>query len=369
MERYFEKSEIRWLPLTIFVAGYCRYLFKTCGYHLDRGMVLVTDSEIQARQFITLYCEGPSSNGVLINNRTRKKKHPENFQVGLLVIQKQSIETEIEDFLSEGGFLPIAVCGGILPEYLRENHYIFRVHRKDLEEMSNSLWWENINKLCSFIIENPLRVCERVRRIERMDTIPQCKNMVEMRYIFRFLQGVFMVYSEYLIETEMESKVKEFMGKYCKEMLCRIEGFVNFASGEEITRYFSELVWEYLLKHSNVLVSSEEDICGKETMALEKENIIFFDEKFYFFPLKLLMKICEPLLQNKSEPELKKLLKSEGILYCNSSDYTVKKTLTNVYGAKVRPRFLWVYKEYLLSPDNLRLEDVFLKEKQRGANE
>lgn len=111
---------------------------------------------------------------------------------------------------------------------LDENTIFFECTVRIWKKCPNSLWWENINKLCSFIIENPLRVCERVRRIERMDTIPQCKNMVEMRFIFRFLQGVFMVYSEYLIETEMESKVKEFMGKYCKEMLCRIEGFVNF---------------------------------------------------------------------------------------------------------------------------------------------
>ena len=86
---------------------------------------------------------------------------------------------------------------------------------------------------------------------------------------------------------------------------------------------------------------------------------MLFDEAYYYFPVNLLTRICEPLLQTCSMPQLKRQLREESIIHCNSADYTVKKEVVLVYGVKETQRFIWVYKDKLLSPDNLRLEDVF----------
>ena len=81
------------------------------------------------------------------------------------------------------------------------------------------------------------------------------------------------------------------------------------------------------------------------------------------------MEICKPLLATMSETELKKRLKSEGIIKCDSADYTSKKTICSEYDQKERIRLLWVYKEKILSPDNLQLEDVFTKNNEGGNEE
>lgn len=87
-----------------------------------------------------------------------------------------------------------------------------------------------------------------------------------------------------------------------------------------------------------------------------------YNDHYYFLPPHLFMEICEPLLQTASEPEVKRNLKEVGILHCNSADYSVKKDIVNVFGAKERIRMFWLCKEMLEFPDNLRLEDAFANE-------
>ena len=133
----------------------------------------------------------------------------------------------------------------------------------------------------------------------------------------------------------------------------------EFASGMELLEILSSLVWGNLYDNEDIFVADIEKINIAIYDALRENSAVLFDEKFYYFPPKLLINICQPLLETASEPELKRRLRDEGIIYCNSADYTVKKEIVNVYGAKERPRFILVKKEALLSLDNLMLEDVF----------
>ena len=368
MGQNIETGKIGWLPLTLYVGGYARYLLGVSGYRLEEGLVLVADDEMQARQFVYRYCDGMCNNGRIIHTWKIRRLYPENYEVGFFLLKNQSREDEVLDFLSEKNFFPVVVCGGILPEYLRKNKYIFRLRKRDLEEISQKEWWQENEVLYNFIIQNPLKLCEHFRRIERSNAVASYDGPYELEQLFCFFTGIAVTYAEYLKETETEACEMNFKANYVEEAECRLKQISEFSSGEDIVIRFSELVWEYLADHSEIVLIEGDKIESKDLEALNDERVILFNLDYYFFPPKLWLNICTPLLQSMSEPEVKKCLKNEGILYCNSADYTTKKTITTVYGEKLRPRFLWIYKRVLLSEDNLRLEDAFYKESQEGEN-
>ena len=179
------------------------------------------------------------------------------------------------------------------------------------------------------------------------------------KIIFSVLAGIGAIYAAYLRKKYPERYVVDFLVKYIDETKKRLQDISEFASGMELLEILSSLVWGNLYDNEDIFVADIEKINIAIYDALRENSAVLFDEKFYYFPPKLLINICQPLLETASEPELKRRLRDEGIIYCNSADYTVKKEIVNVYGAKERPRFILVKKEALLSLDNLMLEDVF----------
>lgn len=187
--------------------------------------------------------------------------------------------------------------------------------------------------------------------------VTEYEDAEELRNLFNFFMGVGTVYSTYIRKNLSEREAFNFLEWYKQETRKRLRQISDFASGEELQEIIASLVWSYITAAKSVILVEVNKIDRKAYKVPKENYVIVYDDRFYYFPPELLMKICEPLLQTVSEPELKKRLKGDGIIYCNSADYTVKKALVNIYGVQVRQRFLWVNKEYLFSLDNLRLED------------
>lgn len=187
--------------------------------------------------------------------------------------------------------------------------------------------------------------------------VTEYEDAEELRNLFNFFMGVGTVYSTYIRKNLSEREAFNFLEWYKQETRKRLRKISDFASGEELQEIIASLVWSYITAAKSVILVEVNKIDRKAYKVPKENYVIVYDDRFYYFPPELLMKICEPLLQTVSEPELKKRLKGDGIIYCNSADYTVKKALVNIYGVQVRQRFLWVNKEYLFSLDNLRLED------------
>lgn len=281
-------------------------------------------------------------------------------------------EEEIIEFLAEEGFLPVVVCGGILPDYLRNGRYIFRLKKEDVESVSTRQFEDKIADFRAYVVGNIPEVCGILGSLDRSMAIGEFRGNHYEKKIFKTFIGVARIYARYLQKTKTESEVWEFFQKYVKEAEKRIRKMPEFGSSEELTEMISSMVWDYISANKQVVLTEKTMLTGEMYEALKKDIFILFDDEYYYFPPRLLMTICEPLLQTSSEPELKKHLREGGVLYCNSADYTVKKNIMTVYGTKERPRFLWVHKEFLLSPDNLRLEDIFVdneNEKEEDDNE
>lgn len=187
--------------------------------------------------------------------------------------------------------------------------------------------------------------------------VTEYEDAEELRNLFNFFMGVGTVYSTYIRKNLSEREAFNFLEWYKQETRKRLRQISDFASGEELQEIIASLVWSYITAAKSVILVEVNKIDRKAYKVPKENYVIVYDDRFYYFPPELLMKMCEPLLQTVSEPELKKRLKGDGIIYCNSADYRVKKALVNIYGVQVRQRFLWVNKEYLFSLDNLRLED------------
>lgn len=360
MGGYSEKSQINWLPMTIYSGSFLRFIMEDFGYVLGEGIIIVADDEIQAANFVTEYIQKTQGNGYRIASCKRQKKYPENFCCGLLVVNKYTNEQKIFEYLMQPDFLPVVVAGGLLPEYLRRQKYIFRLHKNE----NNIDFSGDVKEFKNYIIHNVPVICQVLKRIKSCIAITEYNGRKEYKKSFEFFYALGSVYAEYLRSIHSEREVVEFLKLYEHETLIRLEQIPDFASGEDIPETISALIWDFLVEHKNVIVADINNIDGEVYEAICNNYAVLFDTKFYYFSQELLMKMCTPLLVTMSEVELKKKLKSEGMISCNSCDYTVKKMICNVFGIRERKRFLWVQKDTLFFRDNLKLEDVFYNNNQ-----
>lgn len=362
-----EFGKIAWLPLVIYGSSFLRYIAADNGCELDDGFVIVADNEIQARRFVTEYIQKNGDNDCLIKSWKKRREYPENYCCGFLVLKKYITLEEADDFLSEKDFLPIVICGGLFPDCLKSNRYIFRLREADLESIATQTFAMEIKKFRTYVIGNVEEVCrifeEQKTSIARM----KYSGAREQRSIYNFLLAVGAVYVGYWRRTHTEKEATEFFNAYVREMQKRLAHMPEFAGGDVLSEMLASLVWEYLYKIQNIVVADIEKMDEEVEAAIREQRVILYDEKFYYFPPALLMKICDPLLQTASETDLKRRLREKKIIYCNSADYTVKKTIVNVYGMPERKRFFWTYKDAMLSPDNLRLEDIYCQGEKEEA--
>lgn len=357
MERYCRDGQIIWSMLTIYGSSFLRFLLSDFGYALDDGLVLVVDNESQSRCFIKNYCKATSGDGCQMLTWNSRSKVPNNYSAIFMLLKRTHKEETVEEFLAQGAFLPVIIAGGVLPDYLRADRYILRLTKEDVEYVSGVEVADEIKKFREFITQKTSTVCKVLERVGSGLLLEDYAG--EKADFFTTCIAVGMIYAEYLRETESERVVADFLNDFEIETKKRIEKMPEFASGEELTERLAGLVWNYLGEHPDVVLADREAVDGSTYQALKADSAVLFDEIFYYFPVNLLTRICEPLLETSSTPQLKRQLREESVIHCNSADYTVKKEITLVYGVKETQRFIWIYKDKLLSPDNLRLEDVF----------
>lgn len=354
-----EQGKINWLPLSLYGISFLRVILENVGYRTEEGIVLVADDEHQACQYVSEYCAATNGNGVRIMKWNAQSKKPANFCCGLMILRKQSKEAELCGYLSEEGFLPVVVSGGILPDFLRTDYSIFRLNDEDIRNIRSKGFKKRIAGLKNHVLTRTEEICRMLERLDSSRAVAEYEGKKEKKNLFSILVAVGKVYSDYLRQSCSEQQVDDFFQVYLQETKRRLCQMEEFASGVELPEMISQLVWEYFENHQEVEVGDVREVGGKISKAVSEGRAILFDESFYYFSPPLFRKICAPLLETVSEPELKRKLRDADIVYCNSADYTVKKQFVNCYGVKERPRMMWIRKEFLISADNIYLEDIY----------
>ena len=358
MGRNDEICKITWLALMLLGSAFLRVILSDFGSQMDEGFVILTDQEIEARQFITDYCGNAGRNGQRIYKWKREKMQVSNFCCGMLLLNPKK-PVEAMEFLEETEFFPVGVTGGIVPAELRCARYIFRATREDTLYMQKEESADSIGKFQTFIISETETVCKVIRSAQNSTALAEYQGRDEYLRLFTSCITIGKVYKSYLEQDTSDGDAERFWKNFLRETYRRIQTIPDFASGEDLCEMVADLVWTYVKQQGNVLLADAEQICGRAFNALEENRLIIYDTEYYYFTTPLFSEIFRPLLQTMSVPELKRCMSDEGILRCNSSDYTVKKQVTTVYGTKERIRVLRMTKEMLMSRDNLFLEDFF----------
>lgn len=357
MGNYKTEGTINWLPLALFGASFMRPVLEDFGFNLDEGLVLVADNEKEAKRFVSL-CMKNMDNCCKVISWNRRNKKPYNHCFAIMLLEQTHKEMEVIRFLSESDFLPIIVVGGAMPEYLRQRMYLFRIGKQDIDTMENDFGAKKIAEFKNYIISKISVICCDLENLPTTIGWEEYDGPTEMRGIYAVFLAIGISYKKYLRTMQSERYVNDFFHSYLQESLERIKLIPDFSSGEELAEGLSEAIWTYLSEKDIVLVDVE-NIEGRAWQLYSACKVILYDSKFYYLPTKMFREICWPFLQTISEPELKKQLKENNILYANTLDYTVKKQITTVFGNTERPRMIWLFKERVFSHENILLEDMF----------
>lgn len=352
-------GEVNWTILTIWGTSFLRFILKDKGYPLDSGFVLVTDSKRVAHQFIT-ECNTKFKNSESIDRWNSRSKCPANYCCGLMAFQKDMKEEAVQIFLTEQDFLPVLVLSsGILPDFLKMDFNIFRIREDEMLDLKDKNLKILLDGFKDYIIKNVDEVCAVIERVETSKAVIEFDGPDEMLNLFKNLVAVISVYAAYLRKSKTEVEVAEISDKFIQESKRRILHIADFSSGENLRETFSQLLWRYAEENEGLTITDISTVDGETCQALRANRAILYDFDYYYLTPELFRKICQPLLDTTSIPEVKRQLKADGILSCNSIDYTVKKQIITVFGNIERPRFIWIRKKELLLPDNLFLEEVF----------
>lgn len=358
MGRNEEICKMNWLVLVLFGSSFLRVILSEFGSQMDEGVVILVDQEIEARQFVMHYCGNAGENGRRIYKWKRRKVQVPNFCCGMVLLNPKKPEEAME-FLEETEFFPVVVTGRILPAELRCARYIFRATHEDMMYVQKEESANLIREFRTFIISETETICKIIRSAQNSTALAEYQGNDEYRRLFASCVAIGKVYKSYLEQRISDGDAERFWKYFLQETYRRLQMIPDFASGEDLYEMATDLVWAYVKQQGNILFADAEQISGKAYDALEENRLIVYDAEYYYFPAALFSVIFRPLLQTMSVPELKRRMSDEGLLCCNSSDYTVKKQVTTVYGTKERVRVLRMAKETLMSRDNLLLEDIF----------
>ena len=86
------------------------FILGDYGNQLDEGIIILTENEVEARQFILNYCRISKGNGQRIYRWKKGNFQLDNYCCGLLLLNSKKTEEALE-FLEETDFFPILVSG------------------------------------------------------------------------------------------------------------------------------------------------------------------------------------------------------------------------------------------------------------------
>ena len=347
MEKFFEKSEIMSVPVQLFTMSFMREVMADSGIQLDEGIIIIADDMSTAKHFVKTYV-AKAGNGKILG---RKMQIMENFEVGLKFVTQGMKEEQTEEFLGEEDFLPVLVTGGVLPSYLRTQHFFLRIHESDVKVMDDVNFQAKLQGLKKYIIKNINAFTEQVQL--------KCNECKPCAGVLKYVEGLLLwcyIRNYKLKEEEIVKMANEFE-QYAGKLLKNSEDIVH-ANGD-VREEISNRLFQFVATNQELEMV---DISNETGQKVSKDTVIWFDDEYYYLTDAMFRKSCKSALELVSVNELKAILKEEGILYCDTSgDYSIKITVETQNG-KQRLRVLKMHKLYL-TVDGKYLEDVYQERK------
>lgn len=209
MEKFFKKVEMMSVSVQIFVLSFIRVILNDIGGQVDEGIILVADDMLMARHFIKAYV-AKVGNGTVIDRKIPKM---ENYELGFKIVNTGMKEEQAEEFLGKEDFLPVLVTGGVLPSYLRTQHFFLRIRETDVKVLDDVNFQVKMQGLKAFIIENINVFIEDTQKAVN-ENKPYVRTLL---YIENLLSQYYQRYYE-LKKEEADEMVDE-LGKFTEKLL------------------------------------------------------------------------------------------------------------------------------------------------------
>lgn len=343
MEIFFEKGEMMSASVQIFVLAFIRVILEDIGGQMDEGIILIADDIPMGRHFIKTYV-AKVGNGKVID---RKMPKMENFELGFKIVNTGMKEEQAEEFLGKEDFLPVLVTGGVLPSYLRTQHFFLRIRETDMKVLDDVNFQVKMQGLKAFIIEN-INVFIEDTQIEVSKNMPYVRTLL-------YIENLLLQYyrRNYELKEEEANEVVEKFGKFTGKLIKTSEDIIH-ASGD-VREEISDRFFQFVATNQELVVL---DVNDEINPMISKDKVIWYDDEFYYLTDAMLRTACEKVLEVVSVNELKAILREEGILYCDASgDYSIK-IIVKTQNGKQRPRVLKLRKLYL-TVDGECLENIY----------
>lgn len=254
-------------------------------------------------------------------------------------------------------FLPAVIVGGIVPECLQGQGYIFRIacDCKDIEAFAPK--YESFKE---FIIQHP--------DLDLQQDLLNCFSNdfgvdTQQLPLLNSLSAVGMAWQRYYSYQEYALQDGQDFKAYIRYWQGLLRNMNRLEADYDVSDIVGKLILFYIMSNAYVPISDANgELSIEEVQALQREAGILYNDRFYFIPESLLKKMCQPILETISFLQLKREMAACGMLDCQNlkiQNFTVKKSMRNLAtGEIVNKRFVRILKEYLLTEDGMLLEAV-----------
>lgn len=260
-----------------------------------------------------------------------------NNKIAFHIHQKFDKEVDELKFLAEGGFTPVILVHSFIPEHLRDSCRLIVLERK-LEFLDVDIQLGKSFK--NFVHKKPEFLEKNIELFKSSEFYLQHKWDEEMDMALEASANAFCGFYR-LEHTEEES---EGLHTYFRGLVEALLEWEEHFSGEwDILDAVRNVIENYLEENAEVKMGSKDAVEGDLAEANQNSQAILWDDAFYYFPEKLFRYACGSLLEMVSFPEIKREMAEQGFLRCHKiadGNFTIKKTIVNVYGHRVRQRFI-----------------------------
>lgn len=326
-----------------------RVIMEDAGFGINGGVVLFISNpnKVEAVIHNLEQCGG-------IRGQIHGSKIPSafNYNMVLITYQPHYKRETILEFLACMDYMPVFVVCGMMPEWLHDYPNILLLEEEDIADYMN----KRVEYLNSFFEFSHSHAADIINIVYSIKDAKQFRDISDETALYKSLYCTGVIYNYYIY---MKCKGLQVPLDYYDDLDSTIRDALEFddIDMETVSAVYKALC-RYLDTETDILLGSMDKIEGELIGAVAERRAILYDEKYYYLPENLFNDAMEEGLDFIiSQHLLKSILYQEGVLICNSTrgNYTIKKTLTNIYDEQLRARFLKFSREKLEEGQQLSL--------------
>lgn len=336
-------------------AGLMRFLLQKEGIEIEQGVILVAEDEGVIRKFRRAYERWEDVRFIRF-----PKEGNFNFEVVVYQYKKTDRQEAVLQFLQREKGLPVLLVQGTVPEFLREDSYIFPLKDRDIHEGEEKAY----NEFKDYLIKQRELIQKAIGGWSyKRDKKADMGNLQNLYTFMLVVENSWRLYQELQGEFSglYDSRYREGL-ETIRQNLSEME---RFRADYEISEAVKTSIFRYIERYPVCFIEGRE--CTNEL-----KDIVVYDDEFYYIQEPLLKKMCSKLLGAVSFLQIKREMCQEGMIAAHNAkngNYTVNRVCVDrMAGTTKRVRFIKIPKQFLISAEGLYLEELKMDSKGTGLN-